>query len=362
SGAYAALVPELARYRGYVAQGGWSTLPEGPVLHPGDTTAQAPLLRRRLAAEQLLAAGDTTHLSRRYAGRVVTAVAHFQARHGLAVDSVVGPATWRALNVTAEHRVRQIEASLERLRWLPPRLGERHIEVNIPAFQLDAYTDGKRVLSMPVVVGAEYQGRATPIFADTMRYVVINPYWNVPESIAASELWPKQRRDPSYFRRNGYEVVHASWGTYVRQLPGPDNALGHIKFIFPNDFNVYLHDTPAQALFGDRVRAFSHGCVRVERPLALAQYVLGPQGWDSARVRDSIATARRERVDLKAGLPVYIIYLTATPALDGTMTFRNDLYDYDAKLLDQLAPDSGRDDAAIAWLARLAETPSTAAH
>lgn len=292
---------------------------------------------------------------------MVTAVAHFQARHGLAVDSIVGPATRRALNVSAEHRVRQIEASLERLRWLPPRLGERHIEVNIPAFQLDAYTEGKRVLSMPVVVGAEYQGRATPIFADTMRYVVINPYWNVPESIASSELWPKQRRDPSYFRRNGYEVVHASWGTYVRQLPGPDNALGHIKFIFPNDFNVYLHDTPADALFGERVRAFSHGCVRVERPLALAQYVLGPQGWDSARVRDSIATARRERVDLQAGLPVYIIYLTATPALDGTMTFRNDLYDYDAKLLDQLAPDSGRDDAAIAWLARLAETPAATA-
>ena len=351
---YDTLVAGLARYRQLAADGGWPTIPDGASLHVGDSTAAAPQLRRRLAVEGFFPTTATRNPSTRYDTALAAGVARFQAHNGLVVDSIVGPNTREALNASASDRVRHIEASLERLRWLPRHLGDRHILVNIPAFRLDAYDAGTRALSMSVVVGAEYDDRATPVFADTMKYVVINPYWNVPQSIASSELWPKQRRDPSYFRRNNYEVVHASWGTYVRQLPGPDNALGRIKFIFPNDFNVYLHDTPAQDLFGERVRAFSHGCVRVAKPLALAQFVLGPQGWDEARVRDSIATSHRQRVDLKTGVPVYIVYVTASPAPDGGVAFRRDLYDRDARLLSALAQDPQATEAGDAAAARLA--------
>jgi murein L,D-transpeptidase YcbB/YkuD len=186
---------------------------------------------------------------------------------------------------------------------------------------------------MNVVVGAEYGGRTTPVFSDSMAYVVFRPYWNVPQGIAARELWPAQRRDPSYFRRNGYEVVRASWGTYVRQQPGPGNALGQAKFIFPNDFAIYLHDTPAKGLFAERVRAFSHGCIRVEHPDQLARFVLGPQGWDLDRVRDAMERGENDtRVYLDRKLPVYIVYFT-TFTRDGELHFANDVYDRDDALV-----------------------------
>lgn len=195
---YEALVAALAEYRAFAAAGGWAPLAGGASLSPGDTSARVPALRRRLAAERWVDAARAADTARRYDPALAGAVARFQVRHGLEADSVVGPATRRALDVPAERRARQIAASLERLRWLPPRLGERYVVVNIPAFRLDAYEAGARVLTMPVVVGADYSGRATPILADTMRYVVLNPYWNVPGSIAERELWPHQRRDPGY--------------------------------------------------------------------------------------------------------------------------------------------------------------------
>ena len=332
---YAELVNALAHYRELARRGGWPTVGGGPAIRPGDTSARAPALRRRLTTEGYLPSDAPLDTALRYDGPLPVAVARLQARHGLEVDSVVGPRTLAVMNVPVERRVRQIEASLERLRWLPPHLGDRYVFVNIPAFRLDAFDEGRRVLSMRVIVGADYGRRATPIFSDSMRYVVFNPYWNVPGGIAARELWPAQRQDPSYFGRNGYEVVRASWGTYVRQRPGPGNALGRVKFIFPNDYNVYLHDTPARELFAEGVRAFSHGCIRVERPLDLARFALGPQGWDSAAVAEAVAAGDRRRVDLREKLPVYIVYLTAF-VRDGAVAFRNDLYDYDARILRAL--------------------------
>ena len=348
---YAALIPELARYRELVANGGWPRVPTMGVLRPGDTTTAGSLgmLMGRLHAERytdlvplvpvVQAGGVDTAAALGpdalvvYDAALSGAVAEYQRRHALEIDSIVGPNTLASLNQPAEFRLRQIAANLERHRWLPRERGDRYVLVNVPAFRLRAYDGGREVLTMNVVVGAEYGGRTTPVFSDSMSYVVFRPYWNVPQSIASEELWPKQQADPSYFARNGYETVRASWGTYVRQKPAPDNALGRVKFIFPNDYAIYLHDTPAQALFSERVRAFSHGCIRVEHPDQLAEFVLGPQGWDIGRVREAMTGGEDDhRVNLERKLPVYIVYFT-TFARDGTLHFGNDIYDRDAALV-----------------------------
>ena len=373
---YEALTGELGRYRRIVAAGGWPRVPDLGVLRVGDSATAGPLgrLLARLHAEgytELVpltpavatngggaalttAAGSTPVL---YDGVLAGVVAEYQRRHGLAVDSIIGPNTLASLNRPAEYRLRQIAANLERHRWMPRERGDRYVLVNVPAFRLRAYDQGREVLSMNVVVGAEYGGRTTPVFSDSMAYVVFRPYWNVPQGIAHDELWPKQRRDPSYFRRNGYEVVRASWGTYVRQKPAPDNALGQAKFIFPNEYAIYLHDTPAQSLFSENVRAFSHGCIRVERPDELARFALGPQGWDLARVSEAMQRGRDDhRVNLGRKLPVYIVYFT-TYARDGELHFANDVYDRDDALVRAIGDASVPPDA----LAREADALRAAA-
>ena len=355
---YAILMQELARYRQLVVSGGWAQVSSRRVLHPGDIATSHVLgaLLGRLHAEGYtalvpLVPADTappalrseTGIARGPSGPAIYdvalagAVAAYQQRHGLTVDSVVGPNTLLSLNRPAEFRMRQIAANLERHRWLPRERGNRFVVVNVPAFRLRAYDAGREALSMNVIVGAEYGGRRTPVFSDSMSYVVFRPYWNVPQGIASRELWPKQRSDPSYFQRNGYEVVRATWGTYVRQKPVLDNALGRVKFIFPNDHAIYLHDTPAQALFAEPVRAFSHGCIRVEHPDQLAQFVLGPQGWDIDRVREAMTSSGDDhRVNLEHKLPVYIVYFT-TYVRNGTLHFANDIYDRDDALVRAMA-------------------------
>ena len=352
---YAGLRRMLVRYRQIVASGGWPQVAGGPVLHVGDSTAAVPTLRRRLAVEGFLAAGAATD-SQEYDSALAIAVATFQARHGLAVDSTVGPMTLESMNVTAEHRVLQIAANLERYRWLPHDLGGRYILVNIPGFHLAAYDQGKRVLEMKVVVGREYGGRATPIFSDSMSYVNFDPYWNVPTSIAQREILPKAYRDPSYLARNRFEIVRSfspdatvipvsslsrpelapgNFRYRIRQKPGPKNALGLVKFIFPNDYNVYLHDTPEDKLFSERVRAFSHGCIRVQHPAQLAAFVLGPQGWTEAQATSAMDANKWRRVDLTQKLPVYIAYFT-TFERGGDLSFRPDLYSQDEPLIRAL--------------------------
>ena len=275
--------------------------------------------------------------------------------------------------MSAERRVRQLDANLERMRWLPRDLGDRAVVVNIPAFRLQAFEQGRAALTMKVVVGREWGDRETPVFADSMATVVINPYWNVPAGIARDEIVPKARRDRGYLTAHDYEVVHG-WGNdaptispwsvtsaqlaaigngyRIRQRPGPGNALGRIKFLFPNDYAVYLHDTPADQLFDERVRAFSHGCVRVEAPVALAAWVLGQQGWDASRVRSAMATRDRRPVTLDRKIPVYLMYLTAF-GRDGTLHFRDDIYDLDQRLIARLDGTPSEDGSAAA--ARLAE-------
>jgi len=381
---YETLVGALARYRTVAARGGWPQLPAGRRLAPGDSGPQVGVLRARLRAEGYLppaaaaaaaAVATGTALREAYYGPdVAAAVARFQTRHGLAVDSAVGPGTRAALNVPADRRALQIEATLERYRWLPHEAPPtRLVVVNIPSFRLIAFDSGRRVMTMPVVVGSELASRRTPVFADSMSYVEFGPYWNVPPSIARNEILPKAARDRSYLTRNGYQLVRG-WGddappvdarslstarlyssSYrVRQLPGPKNALGRIKFMFPNEYNVYLHDTPAQALFGEAVRAASHGCVRLSDPAALARFVLaGHPAWPPQRIQQTLDAYTHTRVDLPEKIPVYLLYLTAFEQ-GGEVAFREDLYDMDGPLLRALgAPDAPSTDSLVAHLGTL---------
>lgn len=353
-GSYGALLQALARYRALESSGGWSPVSTGPTLRTGDAGAAVVELRRRLAAEGL---ASPTGSDSTFDADLAAMVARFQERHGLAVDSAVGPRTRAALDIPVTARVRQIEANLERLRWLPVDPGERFIVVNVPAFVLYAFTGTKRELTMRVVVGDELTSRRTPIFADTMEYIQFGPYWNVPRSIAVNEILPKARADRGYLARNNYEILRG-WGDNapvvnprslsntelfsaryrVRQKPGPDNALGRVKFMFPNDYAVYLHDTPSRSRFERSDRAASHGCVRVADPEALAEFVLQDRAdWPREKIATTLASGRRVRVNLQdRGPPVYLIYLTAY-GRDGEVFFRDDIYDRDGRLVRAIA-------------------------
>lgn len=343
---YEFLRREIGRYRQIVAAGGWGTVPVDEPLKPGDSTAAERIIRliQRLQVEGLARdvqappAPDTTAGAGRiaYDGPIAGAVASFQERHGIVPDSILGAETVETLNRPADFRLRQVAANLERHRWLPRTLGSQYVIVNVPAFQLDVYESGTSVLSMKVVVGAEYQGKATPVFSDSISFLVFRPYWNVPDNIAERDLWPRQRADPGYFARNNYEVVSAGGRSYVRQRPGEQNALGDVKFMFPNDFAIYLHDTPADELFDRTVRGYSSGCIRLEKPDELATYLLRPQGWDAQRVRAAMENGPQDsQVTLERKVPVYIVYFTAFER-NGEVFFGNDLYERDSQIIDAM--------------------------
>jgi murein L,D-transpeptidase YcbB/YkuD len=231
---------------------------------------------------------------------------------------------------STKKRLLQIAANLERYRWLPRTLGNKYILVNVPAFKLEGFEGGEKTIEMKVIVGEEYQGRTTPVFSDKMEYVVFRPYWNVTPTIAATELFPK-------FAAEGmpadYETYTENGELRLRQKPGEKNSLGLVKFLFPNDFNIYLHDTPYDKLFEKDVRAFSHGCIRLEKPAELAVWVLG---WDRSRVDAAMHGANNRTVTLKEKIPVYITYMTAY-VREGNLTFEDDLYGRDTRLVQAVA-------------------------
>jgi murein L,D-transpeptidase YcbB/YkuD len=246
---------------------------------------------------------------------------------------MLGTETVEAMNVPIAYRLGQIAANLERYRWMPRSLGSRYVIVNVPEFKLQAFDSGQKALEMKVIVGSEYQDRATPVFSDSMEFVVFRPYWNVTDGIAAKEFWPKIQADPGYLARGNYQVVNDHGKQRIRQLPGEKNALGLAKFMFPNDFNIYLHDTPNGELFNKDVRAFSHGCIRVEHPDQLAQFVLG---WPAEKVQAEMQGRDDHTVKLPQKLPVYIVYFTSY-VRDGSLYFGNDLYSRDDKLVTEMA-------------------------
>lgn len=333
---YTALRTKLSEYRAMASKGGWPTVtrPSGK----GDT-AHYPALRARLQAEGI----DATDIE--------VGLATFQQRHQIVVDSALGSETLDALNVPVATRLTQIAANLERLRWLPRMLGDKYVFVNVPAFRLEGYEAGRKTIEMKVIVGEEFDGRSTPVFSDKMEYVVFRPYWNVPPSIAANELFPQ-------FAAGGmpadYETYTENGELRIRQKPGDRNALGLVKFLFPNNFNIYLHDTPYDKLFDKDIRAFSHGCIRLEKPAELAEWVLG---WDRARVDRMMHGANNQTITLKNKIPVYIVYMTAY-VRDGQLWFGNDLYSRDAELARAVAGGaipSGEAVRAVAALRKLTD-------
>ena len=335
---YKDLQKQLTRYRQIIAKGGWDSVPAGKSLKPGDSgpVERLTALRDRLRVEgydvgdalDSTSSNGTTKAV--YNQALAAAVAQFQREHGIAADSALGKATVQALNAPPSFRLGQIAANMERYRWMPRSLGDRYVFVNVPSFRLDAYEDGKPVMNMKVIVGAEYENRNTPVFSDSMQYVVFRPYWNATDSIAAKELWPKVEADPTFLDRNEYEIVTEGGKERIRQKPGDKNALGLVKFMFPNSFEIYMHDTPEDQLFAKDVRAFSHGCIRLEKPAEMAQWVLG---WTPEQVRNAMENGPDDRhVTLKQKVPVYIVYFT-TFIRDGRLYFGNDLYGRDAPLV-----------------------------
>lgn len=341
----------LEHYRGLAAAGGWPEVPEGPSLHPGERGAAVALLRRRLAASGDLAEQPVAD-ALWFDGELAAAVQRFQERHGLEADGVVGRATRLALNVPADQRARQIEINMERWRWVPRDLGLRHLLINIADFTLQAVAGGREVLRMPVVVGRPF--RKTPVFSGLMTYLDLNPFWNVPYKLAVQDILPKIQQDPDYLAREGFEVF-ATWDDgalpldpagidwsgltprqfpyRLRQAPGPLNALGRIKFMFPNRFAVYLHDTPARQLFQKPSRLYSSGCIRVAQPLELAEFVLADSGaWSREALQAVVDSGARRVVRLERPLPVHVLYWTSWVSADGRLQFREDVYRRDAPL------------------------------
>src|SRR5688572_21809114 len=347
---YRELEKALARYRAMATKGGWPSIPANTKLKPNQQSPVVPTLRQRLAIEGDLDPSHEKNTSPVFDDTVVAAVKRFEERHRIEPDGIVDPVTVSAMNVPVEQRIRAIELNLERWRWLPDRMPDRHFVVNVPDFRLEAIEQGKAVLDMRVVVGAP--DNKTPIFADEMTHVVFSPYWNVPPGIAQDETIPRAVNDPGFLTRNNMEVVSPSgeaidpnsvdWsnakGLRIRQKPGSGNALGGVKFMFPNNFDVYLHDTNATKLFDRIERGLSHGCVRVEEPHKLAQYVLRDQAeWTPEAIDAAMKAGQEKHVKLKTHLPVYIVYKTAW-VHDGGVRFLKDLYGHDATQAAKLFP------------------------
>jgi L,D-transpeptidase YcbB len=357
---YARLERALGRYREIAARGGWPTsLRPDASLRPGSRSPQVQVLRARLRASGDLEDGALlARLARpfrpadRFDDALAAAVSAFARREGLEPGGALDPKAVAALNVPVEQRIRQIELNLERWRWLPRDLGPRYVLVNTPTFELDAIEGGKAALHMRVAVGA--RDHPTPIFSAPLTEVVFSPYWNIPPRIARQEWIPEVVRDPGYLRDNGLEIVkgdrvldlsEVNWSDddlRLRQRPGAANLLGLVTFKFPNPFDVYIHDTPFDSAFHRAARAVSHGCVRVEEPEALAEWVLRDDGgWTRTRIEEAMHGGVERAVRLEHPIPVHIVYQTVWVADDGSVRFAEDLYGHDARQLAILARKEG---------------------
>lgn len=337
---YRQLINTLSKYQGIAANGGWPEIPSGPTIRLGDIDDRVPLLR-----SLLLKTGDLEQItSQNHVYDFVTreAVRIFQTRHGLVDDGVIGPKTFKTLNVSVEERIHQIELNLERWRWMPKSFGKRYIKVNVAGFHLEVIENGEIVMQMPVIVGTQY--RKTPVFSARMTYLEFAPYWTVPATILREDKLPKIKRNPDYLTEKHFRIVSRkdrkvvidplkiNWATVkaanfpglLRMDPGPWNPLGRVKFMFPNRFNVYLHDTNQANLFDSNVRPFSSGCIRVKRPHDLATYLLG-KDFSQERLRQLLAGTVPEQVSIKP-LPVHIQYWTAWVDREGLVQFRPDVY------------------------------------
>lgn len=346
---YAGLREALVKLRRQKA-GAQVKVPNGETLEPGDRDPRVVALRRRLGV-------PASPMPEVYDAPVVQAVQAFQRSKGLKADGILGKGTLAYLNAKPDDQEAVIVANMERARWLPADLGDKFLLADTAGFVLRMYENGRQADIMRVVVGKEQQ--RTPSLVERMEYIEVNPYWNVPQSILEEEVAPAvMANGAGYLAGRDMEVVtgfgddatvidpyEVDWssalaganGFRVRQRPGPQNSLGRVKFMFPNEHDIYLHDTPADHLFAKELRVFSHGCVRVERPLDLAAWVLGG---DAVRLREALATPETTQITLPRKLPVYIAYFTAWPRGDGTVEYRPDVYGRDREMIGRLRPNA----------------------
>lgn len=371
---YRALVERLALQRRMAAMDGWSTIEIGPLLRPGESDPRVDMIRQRLAylgdfddetdpdgAES--AARHDDRYDERYDTILEQAVIRFQLRHGLNPDGVIGPRTLAALNTLPEARIDQLRANLERWRWLPRSLGDEYIIVNIAGFTMEVVNRGETVMQQRVVVGTPY--RRTPVFTGQMTYLVLNPSWEVPHKLAAQDQLPKIREDLDYLAQMGFTLLQG-WGVNeqridpaevdwsalsarnfpfrLRQAPGPKNALGRVKFMFPNPYSVYLHDTPSRGLFSGENRALSSGCIRLEQPDRLTQWLLSERSSIMApqRINAIVESGSETTVPLNRPLTVHLLYWTAWVDDNGAVQYRDDIYQRDRRLLEALDSDAPR--------------------
>ncbi len=339
---YARLKSALGNYRKIQAAGGWPKVTANPKLKVGERSPLVPAIRKRLG----LSGTDSI-----YSADVNNAVKTFQGAQGLKPDGALGAETVKMLNVSVDERIKQIILNMERWRWIPKSLEPDYLLVNIPEYKLHVFEKGKEAMNMNVIVGKTLN--STPIFSDKMETVVLSPYWNVPVSIIKNELASKFADNPGYLDRLDMEVVtgkgtpvdpssidwnsvdESNWKYVLRRRPGPKNDLGDVKFIFPNTNDIYLHDTPNDELFSQAKRGFSHGCVRVEKPIELATYLLRNAGYDRNKIESTIAQRKEKHVRLNKVLPVYLVYFTAWADDSGNMHFRDDIYGHDKTLAQQ---------------------------
>ena len=345
----------LTLYRTMAARGDWLLVPDGPRLSRGDAGERVSILYKRL-----LASGDfdsDENIERNFFDeKLELAVKRFQRRHGLNADGVVGPLTLAAMNVPLKERVRQIELNMERWRWLPQELGTRYLLVNIANFELALIEEAQKAMTMRAVVGKRY--RRTPVFSSKMTYLVLSPYWHIPHRLALQDKLPLIHKDERYLEKQNIRVFQG-WGSEtkeidprsidwsqvtpesfnfrLRQDPGPRNALGRVKFMFPNKFDVYLHDTPDIELFAKTERTFSSGCIRIEKPIDLAEYLLhSDDKWSREAILSVINNGEEQTVRLPEPIDVHLIYCTAWADEDGVIQFRKDIYERDKRLAEAL--------------------------
>lgn len=334
---YYRLRDALIKYYGIQKSGAWTVIrTDKKKIEKGTKAQEVKEIKQHLILTGDYA-GDTTDL---FDDSLVAAVKRFQFRYGMKEDGVVGAGMLREMNQPIEKRIRQMLINLERLRWVPAETPPDYILVNIPQFKLHAYDKGKLAFSMNVVVGSTQH--STVIFNGDLKYIVFSPYWNVPPSIVKNEIMPGIKKNKNYIASHNMEITGYS-GTMpnVRQKPGKNNSLGKVKFLFPNEYNIYLHDTPAKSLFGETSRAFSHGCIRLGEPKKMAEFLLrNDSSWTSQKIEDAMNNGKERYLTLPKAVPVFLCYFTAWIDSNGLLNFRDDVYGHDAKMSEKMFMDA----------------------